>query len=156
MKNRAELYASGIDKLLKYKFAQKRMTGWFEYQELKMEVRRKFANPDAPEHQPAILCECIRRMKLSIPAGSVIAGTQDDAFSPSYALINPAFQVETFAGYCDPVAIYDDLEPDAEFPRERVERSAVTTAKRRSSKRWHRSTPAPENSRRRSPSSSNR
>ena len=40
MKNRAELYASGIDKLLKYKFAQKRMTGWFEYQELKMEVRR--------------------------------------------------------------------------------------------------------------------
>lgn len=122
MKNRAELYASGIDKLLKYKFAQKRMTGWFEYQELKMEVRRKFANPDAPEHQPAILCECIRRMKLSIPAGSVIAGTQDDAFSPSYALINPAFQVETFAGYCDPVAIYDDLEPDAEFPRERVEK----------------------------------
>lgn len=121
MKNLAEIYASGIDKLLKHKFAQKRMTGWFEYQELKMEVRRTFENPDAPENQPAILCECLRRMKLSIPEGSVIAGTQDDAFSPSYALINPAFKVETFAGYCDPVAIYDDLEPDAEFPRERVE-----------------------------------
>lgn len=122
MKNLAEIYSSGIDKLLKHKFAQKRMTGWFEYQELKMEVRRKFENPDAPENQPAILCECVRRMKLSIPEGSVIAGTQDDAFSPSYALINPAFRVETFAGYCDPVAIYDDLEPDAEFPRERVEK----------------------------------
>ena len=61
-------------------------------------------------------------MRLSIPEGSVIAGTQDDAFSPSYALINPAFKVETFAGYCDPVAIYDDLEPDEEFPRERIER----------------------------------
>lgn len=121
MKNLAEIYSSGIDKLLKHKFAQKRMTGWFEYQELKMEVRRTFENPDAPENQPAILCECVRRMKLSIPEGSVIAGTQDDAFSPSYALINPAFKVETFAGYCDPVAIYDDLEPDAEFPRERVE-----------------------------------
>ena len=118
---KAEIFADGIEKLLRWKFAQKRMTGWFEYQELKMRVRRQFADPDAPERQPEILCECVRQMKLTIPEGSVIAGTQDDAFSPSYALINPAFRVETFAGYCDPVAIYDDLEPDAEFPRERIE-----------------------------------
>ena len=118
---KAEIFAEGIEKLLQWKFAQKRMTGWFEYQELKMRVRQRFTDPDAPERQPEILCECARQMKLSIPEGSVIAGTQDDAFSPSYALINPAFRVETFAGYCDPVAIYDDLEPDAEFPRERIE-----------------------------------
>lgn len=122
MKDRAIVYASGIEKLLQYKFAQKRMTGWFEYQELKMQARQKFSDPDMPECQTAILCDCVRRMKLSIPEGSVIAGTQDDAFSPSYALINPAFRVETFAGYCDPVAIYDDLKPDAEFPRERIEK----------------------------------
>lgn len=121
-KNLSAIYASGIEKLLKYKFSQTRMTGWFEYQELKMQARQKCSDPDAPERQAEILCDCVRRMKLSIPEGSVIAGAQDDAFSPSYALINPAFRVETFAGYCDPVAIYDDLEPDAEFPRERIEK----------------------------------
>lgn len=119
---KTEIFSEGIEKLLKWKFAQKRMTGWFEYQELKMNIRVNYTDPDAPENQPEILCECVRQMKLSIPEGSVIAGTQDDAFSPSYALINPAFQVETFAGYCDPVAIYNDIEPDAEFTRERIEK----------------------------------
>ncbi len=118
----AEIFARGTTKLLEHKFAQKRMTGWFEYQEIKMLVRQNHPAPDAAESQAEILCECVRRMPLSIPAGSVIAGTQDDAFSPSYALINPAFRIETFAGYCDPVAIYDDLTPDAEFPRERIEK----------------------------------
>ena len=120
--DKSKLIANGIEKLLRYKFNQKRLTGWFEFQELKMLARQRFSDPDAPEHQAEILCECVSRMRLSIPCGSVIAGTQDDAFSPSYALINPAFQVESFAGYCDPVAIYDDLEPDAEFPRERIEK----------------------------------
>ncbi|MBQ8754592.1 MAG: hypothetical protein IJZ19_06130 [Lentisphaeria bacterium] len=100
MKNRkifkkSEIYANGLEKLLKWKSGQKRMTGWFEYQELKMEVRKTFANPDSPENQAAILCECVRKIKLSIPEGSVIAGTQDDAFSPGYALAD-----------CD--VIYDD------------------------------------------------
>ena len=118
----AEIYARGTARLLAAKFAQKRMTGWFEFQEIKMQVREKHPAPDAAESQAEILCECVRRMKLTIPRGSVIAGTQDDAFSPSYALINPAFRIETFAGYCDPVAIYDDLTPDEEFPRERIEK----------------------------------
>ena len=60
-------------------------------------------------------------MNLTIPPGSVFAGTQDDAFSPSYALINPSFEVESFAGYCDPVAIYSDIEPSAAIPKERIE-----------------------------------
>ncbi len=118
----AEIFARGTARLLEAKFAQKRMTGWFEFQEIKMQVREKHQAPDAAESQAEILCECVRRMKLTIPRGSIIAGTQDDAFSPSYALINPAFRIETFAGYCDPVAIYDDLTPDGEFPRERIER----------------------------------
>ena len=118
----AELFASGTARLLEHKFAQKRMTGWFEFQELKMQIRQQLNTPDAPEAQAEILCRCVENMKLSIPCGSVIAGTQDDAFSPSYALINPAFRIETFAGYCDPVAIYNDLEPDAEFPAERIEK----------------------------------
>ena len=118
----AEIFSKGTALLLRHKFGQKRMTGWFEFQEIKMQVRREHDAPDAPASQAEILCECVRRMKISIPRGSVIAGTQDDAFSPSYALINPAFRIETFAGYCDPLAIYDDIAPDAEFPRERIEK----------------------------------
>ena len=118
----AAIFARGTEQLLQYKFAQKRMTGWFEFQELKMQLSQNYSDPDTPEARAEILCECARKMKISIPRGSVIAGTQDDAFSPSYALINPAFRVETFAGYCDPVAIYDDLTPDEEFPRERIEK----------------------------------
>jgi len=50
---------------------------------------------------------------ISIIKGSAIAGTQDGAFSASYALINPSFKVEEFTGYCDPTAIYDDVLPNS-------------------------------------------
>ncbi len=124
-----ELISRGIDMLTESKREQQRLTGWFVYQEIKMQVRQELSasgkDPDVPDNQAEILCECVSRMPLSIPSGSVFAGTQDDAFSPSYALINPAFKVETFAGYCDPLAVYDDIAPDAEFPAERIEKVRV-------------------------------
>ena len=124
MSEHTEIWRSGLEQLIEYKRSQRRMTGWFVYQENKMNVREEMRasgkDPDAAENHSELLCECVRRLPLSIPRGSVIAGTQDDAFSPSYALINPAFQVETFAGYCDPVAVYDDIAPDDEFPAERI------------------------------------
>ena len=124
MSEHTEIWRSGLEQLIEFKRSQRRMTGWFVAQENKMNVREEMRaagkDPDAAENQAELLCECVRRLPLSIPRGSVIAGTQDDAFSPSYALINPAFQVETFAGYCDPVAVYDDLAPDDEFPAERI------------------------------------
>ncbi|MBQ7102245.1 MAG: pyruvate formate lyase family protein, partial [Clostridia bacterium] len=51
---------------------------------------------------------------------NVFAGTQSDSFARSYALINPAFQVETFSGYCDPTAVFGDIEPNEEFTEERI------------------------------------
>ena len=63
----AELFASGTARLLEHKFAQKRMTGWFEFQELKMQIRQQLNTPDAPEAQAEILCRCVENMKLSIP-----------------------------------------------------------------------------------------
>ncbi len=120
------IFQTGLNKLLNTKSKQVKLTGWFVYQELKMSVREEFASrgldPDAAVNQPAILLECLKKMPLSIPEGSALAGTQDDAFSPSYALINPAFRVETFAGYCDPLAVYDDISPDEEFSAERIAR----------------------------------
>ena len=125
MKNPAELFNAGLEQLFAAKLRQKQLTGWFEYQEIRMREREAMRSagrdPDEARHAGELLCRCVERMPLSIPAGSVFAGTQDDAFSPSYALINPGFQVESFAGYCDPVAIYADIEPSEAIPAERIE-----------------------------------
>jgi formate C-acetyltransferase len=124
--NNTKIFLDGLEKLIAYKKQQKKLTDWFTYQEIKMNVREQIrndgGNPDAPENQAEILCKCIEQMPLSIPIGSVLAGSQDAAFSPSYALINPNFQVETFAGYCDPLAIYDDMAEDDEFTKARIEK----------------------------------
>lgn len=123
MKNNV-IFEGNIDKLLACKKGQKKLTDWFSYQEVKMDVMRKLekfgSDADSPELQAAVLCECVKRMPLSIPEGSLIAGSQDAAFSPSYALINPTFKVESFAGYCDPLAIYEDIKPDEEFSAARI------------------------------------
>ena len=122
-----KILKNGLEQVLRTKRAQNKMTSWFVYQEMKMEVTERLRNeggvePNSREGAAALLLECVRNMPISIPEGSAIAGTQDDAFSPSYALINPSFEVESFAGYCDPLAVYNDIEPDETFTKERIER----------------------------------
>jgi len=121
-----EIYENGLKKVLCQKRSDLQLTSWFLYQEIKMKVREelraKGTDPDSPSAAGEILCRCVERMNLSIPKGSAFAGSQDDAFSPSYALINPSFKVESFAGYCDPVAIYDDMPVTKEFPKKRTEK----------------------------------
>ena len=125
MKNSAELFNTGLELLLAAKLRQKQLTSWFEYQEIRMQEREAMRatghDPDDARYAGELLCRCVKRMPLSIPEGSVFAGTQDDAFSPSYALINPNFRVESFTGYCDPVAIYADIEPSETISAERIE-----------------------------------
>ncbi|MDO5554322.1 MAG: pyruvate formate lyase family protein [Planctomycetia bacterium] len=122
---RADLFREGVETIIANKRKQTTLSSWFRWQELKMAVRDELASegsdPDSPMCQAEILVRCVMRMELTIPEGSVLAGTQDDAFSPSYALINPSFKVESFAGYCDPVAIYDDMAATEEYPQERIE-----------------------------------
>jgi pyruvate-formate lyase len=79
--------------------------------------------------QAETLIRCVEAMPLSIPEGTAIAGSMDAAFSPSYALINPTFKIESFAGYCDPVAVYDDISPEGEITRERID-AVVVLARR--------------------------
>jgi formate C-acetyltransferase len=38
----------------------------------------------------------------------------------TYALINPAFKVEEFSGYCDPAGVFNDIEPNEEITEERI------------------------------------
>ena len=69
----------------------------------------------------AELSAVIEKLPLEISENAILAGTQRDAFAASYALINPAFQVETFRGYCDPLEVYDYATPTEEIPQERID-----------------------------------
>lgn len=105
----SKVYAGDeICKKAKLLFAQerniKRLDGWFFVKEL------------------GNLQEAVRKLPLSISSHAVFAGTQRDAFAKTYALINPAFKVETFAGYCDPTAVFDDIEPNEAISAERIRR----------------------------------
>jgi formate C-acetyltransferase len=115
-----------VEKLRKFKRSQKIVNTWFYVQEIKM-LEREAMRQEGMETEDAygnaeLLCRVVEKMPLSVPEGTVIAGSQDGAFSPSYALINPSFKVEEFAGYCDPCAIYDDIVPTDDLTAERVEK----------------------------------
>ncbi|MFH1423219.1 MAG: pyruvate formate lyase family protein [Planctomycetota bacterium] len=112
-----KILKEGVELIRQGKRTQKDITEWFFVQEIRMEESKSLescgVNVAAPEGQAQLLCRIAERIPLSILHGSVIAGSQDCAFSPSYALINPNFKVEEFAGYCDPAAIYEDIQPDS-------------------------------------------
>lgn len=98
--------------------ALKRLDGWFYAREAAMSVEG-----ETPLETKA--ASELRRMVMALPLdisdNAVFVGTQRDAFARTYALINPNFRVETFSGYCDPTAVFDDITPDEEISRERID-----------------------------------
>lgn len=107
----------------------KRLDGWFIAKETEMLADEKYADC-APEVKKAnLLCEVLKNIPISLSENAVFAGVQRDAFAKSYALINPSFTVEGFSGYCDPMAIYNDLEPNDEFTKERIDKVRQFTSK---------------------------
>jgi formate C-acetyltransferase len=107
---------SGLELVRGGRRLQDRVEDWFFVQELAMEHREALLADGREDRSALFNAELLNRvvadMPISLAEGAVIAGSQDCAFSPSYALINPAFRVETFAGYCDPTALYADLAPN--------------------------------------------
>ena len=98
--------------------AMKRLDGWFFAREAAMAEQ----GAGTPEQNAASeLRRMIEALPISISPNAVFAGTQRDAFARTYALINPAFQVETFCGYCDPTGVFDDIVPNEEIPQERID-----------------------------------
>ena len=105
-------------------FAEERgidhLEGWFLAREA-----AAYANIDAPEgsalRAALELKEIVAGLPLSISEHAVFAGTQRDAFARSYALINPEFRVETFSGYCDPTAVFGDIQPIGDISQERID-----------------------------------
>lgn len=98
--------------------ALKRLDGWFFAREAAMSI-----SDDAPLESKAAseLRRMITALPLDLSDNAVFAGTQRDAFARTYALINPEFRVETFSGYCDPTSVFDDIVPNEEITRERID-----------------------------------
>ncbi len=115
--------------LFKYERSKKRLDGWFLIKEIENECEEKYKAFDEETKKAYILKEVVSRIPLEISEHNVFAGTQDDAFAKSYALINPSFKVEEFSGYCDPTAVFGDIEPNEEFTKERIEKTREVYAK---------------------------
>lgn len=115
--------------LFKEERALTRLDGWFvlretilDYEETHKETSKELLAAEA-------LCYALEKLPLSLSENAVFAGTQRDAFAQSYALINPNFKLSMFNGYCDPTAVFNDIEPNEEFPAERIERVRKQTEK---------------------------
>lgn len=105
------------------KRAGNRLDGWFMAKEAELELDAEYAGENEEIKKAKILSDIIDILPLNISDYQLFAGTQDDAFARSYALINPSFKVEEFSGYCDPAAVFGDIEPNAEFTQERINRA---------------------------------
>lgn len=107
--------------LFKEERAINHLEGWFIIKETEQKADSKYCSLPPMRRAAEKFREAVKVLPLSISDHAIFAGTQRDAFARSYALINPSFRVETFAGYCDPTAVYDDIDPTDEFPKERIE-----------------------------------
>ncbi len=122
-----------VTEMAKKLFAQERsldrLDGWFLAREAACDYDKSKAKVSREMKAAIELSKMVETIPLWISEHAVFAGTQRDAFAKSYALINPAFEVETFSGYCDPTAVFDDIEPNEEFSRERIEELREKTKK---------------------------
>jgi pyruvate-formate lyase len=107
--------------LFKEEHSKKRLDGWFHIKNIQKRCDRKFAELPLEMRSAKTLKEIAEIIPINISKYAIFAGTQDDAFARSYALINPSFNVESFAGYCDPSAVFNDIEPNEEITREKID-----------------------------------
>ncbi len=108
------------EKLFREERSLERLDGWFLAREAAYLNREELEKLPGEMAAAVKLDKVIDSMPLSISEHAVFAGTQRDAFARTYALINPAFEVETFCGYCDATAVFDDIVPNEEFTKERI------------------------------------
>ncbi len=109
------------NKLFEQERSHMRLDGWFLAKEIACNIEEQFNAFQGEVRGAYVLREIIQHIPLSISEHAVFVGTQRDAFARSYALINPSFKVEEFSGYCDPTAVYDDIAPNTEFTRPRID-----------------------------------
>lgn len=96
------------------------LNGWFLSKEIAADADEKMGETQPELRAAAELEAIIEQLPIEISDNAILAGTQRDAFAASYALINPAFRVETFRGYCDPLEVYDYATPSGDVTAERI------------------------------------
>ena len=96
------------------------LNGWFLTREIAADTDEKTNAAYGALRAAAELAAIVEQLPLELSENAIFAGTQREAFAASYALINPAFRVETFRGYCDPLEVYDYATPTEEISRERI------------------------------------
>ncbi len=97
------------------------LNGWFLSREIEAHYNTIYHDLPMEERAAAVLVKIAKELPLSISENNIFVGTQRDAFARSYALINPSFQLEGFEGYCDPTAVYGDIEPKGDITQERID-----------------------------------
>ncbi len=108
--------------------AHKILNGWFLSREIAADAAEAFGEGHPELRAAKELRAIVEQLPIEISDHAVFAGTQRDAFAASYALINPAFRVETFRGYCDPLEVYAYATPTEEIPAERIEKMKARAA----------------------------
>lgn len=109
--------------LFKHERAKDRLDGWFIAKEKELRIYDSLAEYDEEVKKALIIKEIVKDIPIDLDENQIFAGTQDDSFARSYALINPSFRVEEFAGYCDPAAVFGDIVPNEEFTEERIKKA---------------------------------
>lgn len=107
--------------LFKEERSKMRLDGWFRIKEIQKEADEKYKGEHIELRAAKTLKDIAEKLPIDISDYAVFAGIQDDAFARSYALINPTFEVESFSGYCDPTAVFNDIEPSEDISAERIE-----------------------------------
>ena len=100
--------------------AHKILNGWFLAKEIAADAGDACTETHPELRAAAELEAIIEKLPLEISEYAILAGSQRDAFAASYALINPAFRVETFRGYCDPLDVYNYATPTEEISEARI------------------------------------
>ncbi|MBO5925253.1 MAG: hypothetical protein J6Q52_03260 [Clostridia bacterium] len=127
MNNISTHYTEIAKKLFLEERAIKRLDGWFIIREEALRYEAEHQDEPVAIRQAKGIQSAIRVLPLFISKNSLFAGTERDAFAKSYALINPNFKVSTFNGYCDPTAVFGDIEPNEEFSVERIQKVRAMT-----------------------------
>lgn len=97
------------------------LTGWFSVKQIQKKYEPETKGLPPMEAAAVLLRHVAEELPITISDHAVFAGTQRDAFASSYALINPAFKVENFAGYCDPTEVFDYIQPTDTISQEDIQ-----------------------------------
>ena len=105
-----------LDLIIKRNAEKQNLIGWVLAKDIQRRKLLEIGDKYSPAMTQAILLESVcEQLPIFIEPGQIFAGTEEDAFSASYALINPAFRIESFEGYNDEMAFYDEGKTGGRF-----------------------------------------